>query len=106
MVKNKPHVLGEKKCRGSIWKYNTSNTEGNKLKLNHPATYPDDLAADLIQCFSGPGDIILDPTVGSGTTAVMAQKLGRRFIGMEISPEYAAIARKRLSNEQITSMFD
>jgi DNA modification methylase len=99
MVVNKPHILGDEKCRGTIWKFSTSNTEGNRVKLEHPATMPDMLAADLIQCFSAPNDLILDPFVGSGTTAVMARKLGRRFIGMDISAEYIEIAKRRLENE-------
>jgi len=40
------------KCRGTVWQYAASNTEGNRLKLKHPATYPDKLAEDLILCFS------------------------------------------------------
>lgn len=87
------------KCRGTIWFYNASNNDKNKLKLNHPATYPDDLAADLIRCFSKEGDVILDPTIGSGTTAVMAATYGRQYIGMDISAEYVALAKERLERE-------
>ena len=87
------------KCRGTIWKYSTSNTEGNRLKLKHPATFPDKLAEDIILCFSKPGHIVLDPTCGSGTTCVTATKNLRNYIGIDISEEYCEIARKRLTEE-------
>jgi DNA modification methylase len=91
-----PKAVNPTKCRGTIWHYSTSNTEGNRLKLQHPATYPDKLAEDLILCFSQEGDLVLDPFLGSGTTAAMAKKNNRHYLGMEISEEYAQIARERL----------
>lgn len=94
-----PKAVNSKKCRGTIWNYATSNTEGNKVKLKHPATYPDRLASDLLQCFSEAGDIVLDPMVGSGTTCVVASQLQRRYVGLEINAEYAAIATERLRTE-------
>ena len=53
----------------------------------------------LIMAFSEKGDIVLDPFVGSGTTAVAAQELGRRFIGIELDPVYAAKAEERVRRE-------
>lgn len=94
-----PKAVNDKKCRGTLWPYSTSNSERNKLKLKHPATYPDKLAADLIACFSEPGDIVLDPMAGSGTTCVVAAQAGRHYLGIEISAEYAKIAEKRLASE-------
>ena len=91
-----PKAVNPTKCRGTIWHYSTSNTEGNRAKLQHPATYPDRLAEDIILCFSEPGDTVLDPFLGSGTTAVMAKKHKRHYLGMEISEEYAEIAQTRL----------
>jgi site-specific DNA-methyltransferase (adenine-specific) len=87
------------KCRGTVWQYSTSNTEGNRLKLQHPATYPDKLAGDLILCFSEPDGLVLDPMCGSGTTCVAAKQSGRQFIGIEISEEYCRIAQERLKKE-------
>lgn len=92
----KAKAVNPLKCRGTVWRYATSNAEGNKLKLQHPATFPDKLAEDLILCFSDPGDVVLDPTCGSGTTCVMAARNGRQFLGLEISAEYCGIARRRL----------
>ncbi len=87
------------KCRGTVWEYSTSSTEGNRLKLQHPATFPDKLASDLILCFSEPNDIVLDPMCGSGTTCVQAKLSNRQFVGIEISEEYCEIAKQRLEVE-------
>lgn len=87
------------KCRGTIWRYSTSNSEGNKVKTRHPATFPDALARDLILCFTEPGDLVLDPMAGSGTTLVVAEQLGRLATGIDISIEYCNIAIERLKNE-------
>jgi site-specific DNA-methyltransferase (adenine-specific) len=94
-----PKAVNPMKCRGTIWRYSTSNSEGNRLKLQHPATFPDSLTEDLIRCFSAPDDTVLDPFLGSGTTAVMAKRWGRNYIGIEISPNYAEIAQKRIDCE-------
>lgn len=94
-----PKAVNPLKCRGTVWQYRTSNSEGNKLKLQHPATFPDKLAKDLILCFSDPMDLILDPMCGSGTTCVIAHQNDRSYIGIDISEEYCEIARKRLQSE-------
>lgn len=90
----------EVKHRGTIWHYSTSNTEGNALKMEHPGTFPDALAKDLILCFTQEGDLVLDPTVGSGTTAVIAKQNGRNYIGFDISQKYVDLANQRLELEQ------
>lgn len=97
--KIEPKAVNSMKCRGTVWEYATSNTEGNRTKLEHPATFPDRLAADLIECFSAPGDLVLDPMCGSGTTCVMAARARRHYLGIEINPEYHAIAEKRIAEE-------
>ena len=73
------------------WKY-----AGNKM---HPAQKPVMVILPLIQAYSKEGDIVLDPFAGCGTGAVAARQLGRRYIGIEISEEYARIAQKRLGLE-------
>ncbi len=95
-------AVNDAKCRGTIWDYATSNTEGNRLKSEHPATYPDKLAEDLVLCFSDTGDLVLDPMCGSGTTCVVAAKNHRSTIGIEINPEYVEIAEKRLQKEGVS----
>jgi DNA modification methylase len=62
----------------------------------HPAPFPEAIARDHILSWSNENDIVLDPFAGSGTTAKMARMMGRRFIGIEINPEYCEIAANRL----------
>lgn len=66
---------------------------------NHAATFPVDLPAWFIKLFTEPGDIVLDPFMGSGTTAVACVRLSRRYVGFEWNPEYVEIARERLAKE-------
>ena len=63
----------------------------------HPTQKPIDLMKCLIELTTQPDQIVLDPFCGSGTTAVAAKRLGRHFIGIELSPEYCEIARKRVA---------
>jgi site-specific DNA-methyltransferase (adenine-specific) len=77
----------------SIW---TMNAESAR-KIGHPAPFPEELPARLIQLYSFKEDIILDPFIGSGTTAVAAIKAERRFIGYEINQKYLELAEKRIS---------
>ena len=65
---------------------------------DHPTQKPEKLLAKVILASSNPGDIVLDPFLGSGTTAVVAKKLGRQFIGVEIDEEYCLMALKRLED--------
>lgn len=62
----------------------------------HPTQKPEKLIAKLILASSNEGDVVFDPFLGSGTTAVAAKKLGRRYIGIEREKEYAALTEKRL----------
>lgn len=71
---------------------------GNK---NHSAVFPLDLPQWFIKLFTKPGDIVLDPFVGSGTTALAAIQLGRHFVGIDINPEYIEISNQRLSESQL-----
>jgi site-specific DNA-methyltransferase (adenine-specific) len=71
------------------------------LKFNqerglHPTQKPVALFEYLIRTYTQPGDLVLDPFMGSGTTAVAAQRLGRNFTGCDISPEYVELARRRV----------
>lgn len=63
----------------------------------HPTQKPEKLIAKLILASSNKGDMVFDPFVGSGTTAVVAKKLGRRFLGIERERKYVALAIKRLA---------
>lgn len=79
--------------RSNAWEYFTNSNNG------HPAQMPEELARDHIATWSNPGDLVLDPFSGSGTTAKAAKELGRRFLGLEINPEYCAIAERRIAQQ-------
>ncbi len=63
---------------------------------NHPTQKPEKLVAKIILASSKPGDMVFDPFLGSGTTSVVAKKLGRRYLGIEIDEYYCCLAEKRL----------
>jgi len=68
---------------------------------NHPTQKPEKLVAKIILASSKPNDIVFDPFLGSGTTSVVAKKLGRNFIGIEIDEMYACLAEKRLEMAEL-----
>ena len=75
-------------------------------EYDHPAMFPEDLVERVLKLFSFKNDIILDPFSGVGTTSVVAKKLQRRYIGIDISPEYCRKAEERLKNTQIQKQLD
>ena len=81
--------------RDNIWHYDIGFTNKSE-SMGHPAVFPEQLAKDHIVSWSNPGDVVLDPFMGSGTTAKAAKELGRHYIGFDISEEYVKIARQRL----------
>lgn len=91
-------MINPMKCRGTVWDYLMAGDK-NPLKRKHPAVFPDKIPFDLIQCFCPEGGIVLDPFIGSGTTAVMAKNLGRKYIGIDISEEYCKLSEERISVE-------
>ena len=66
----------------------------------HPTQKPEKLIAKLILASSNEGDIVLDPFLGSGTTSVVAKKLNRRYVGIELDRLYACLAEKRLEKAE------
>ena len=77
----------------SIWNINPARAK----KIGHPAPFPVELAERFINLYSYEKDLILDPFIGSGSTAIAATNLKRSYIGYEISSEYCELAEKRLS---------
>lgn len=77
-------------CKNSVWKYPCVH------RKRHPTEKPLALCEYLIAASSNPGDVVLDPCLGSGTVAVAAQKLGRHYIGIELNPDYCRIAEERI----------
>ena len=84
--------------RHNVWKYNTgkSYTTKDAFAFKHPAMFPESLAEDHIMTWTSPGDLVVDPFVGAGTTTKMAAINGRNWIGIDISEEYVGIARQRM----------
>ncbi|WP_288679940.1 site-specific DNA-methyltransferase [uncultured Brachyspira sp.] len=81
----------------SVW---TMNTESAK-RIGHPAPFPEELPNRLIKLFSFTNDIVIDPFMGSGTTAIAAIKNNRNFVGYEINKEYINLANNRILNLKI-----
>ena len=89
-------TYNEMKVLQNVWEFPVGTGNGE-----HPAVFPDDLAKRHVATWSNPGDLVLDPFCGSGTTAKAAKELGRRFLGLEINPEYCAIAERRIAQETL-----
>jgi site-specific DNA-methyltransferase (adenine-specific) len=79
----------------SIWNINPARAK----KIGHPAPFPVELAEKFINLYSYEKDLILDPFIGSGTTALAASKLKRSYIGYEVNAEYCELAEKRLAED-------
>ncbi len=77
----------------SVWVINPESAR----KVGHPAPFPVELPYRLIQLFTYQGDIVLDPFMGSGSTALAALKSGRKFIGYETDPDYVRLAKERIA---------
>ena len=97
---SKKVTINPMKCRGTIWDYVTCG-DGSRLKHQHPATFPNKIPYDLIQCFCPKNGIVLDPFIGSGTTALATIDLDRNYIGIDISKEYCNLTKKRIKEEGI-----
>jgi DNA modification methylase len=65
---------------------------------NHSATFPVELPSWFIRLFTQPGDMVLDPFIGSGTTAIACVELDRKYVGIETNPDYIQVAHQRLEN--------
>nr|HRJ45260.1 site-specific DNA-methyltransferase [Caldilineaceae bacterium] len=70
-------------------------------RVGHPAPFPVELPRRLIELYTFAGEVVLDPFMGSGQTAIAAGKAGRRYVGYEVSEEYAALAKKRIDAEMM-----
>lgn len=100
-LKSKDVKINKMKCRGTLWDYTTCG-DGSRLKHQHPATFPNMIPFDFIECFCPPEGTVLDPFVGSGTTCVAAKSLERNYIGIDTAEEYCDIARERIKTETIS----
>jgi site-specific DNA-methyltransferase (adenine-specific) len=84
--------------KDNIWQYQIGfmHVTKDRIAYKHPAIFPEQLADDHIVSWSNPGDIVLDPMCGAGTTCKMAKINGRNFIGIDCAEEYCEIAKKRV----------
>lgn len=80
--------------------------KGGDTRTGHQTQKPLALMEVLVRLFSDPGEVIVDPFAGSGTTGVAAIRLGRRFLGWEMNPEYIEVARRRIANAREQLAFD
>ena len=94
--KNVSNWLG----RDRVYPTNVLHTATECANRNHSATFPVELPAWFIKLFTQPGDLVLDPFMGSGTTALAAVRLGRCFVGIDTNGEYVELAQKRIAQEQ------
>jgi len=85
--------------RSNIWTFSAGSgkTTNDLFAFAHPAMFPEKLAQDHILTWSEPGDLVLDPFMGSGTTAKMARLSGRHYLGYEIDRAYCQIALRRIA---------
>ena len=99
--KRRAVTLGKRKVRTNIWAYavGLGGTTNDRYAFDHPAMFPEALAQDHILSWSNPDDLVLDPMCGAGTTLKMAKMNGRRWLGIEISKDYATIARRRVATQ-------
>ena len=102
--KKKLGELKKEKTRTNIWSYavGLGGTTSDRIAFQHPAVFPEKLAQDHIGSWSNPGDLVLDPMCGSGTTGKMALLNDREFVGIDISPEYVEISRQRLNQSGLS----
>jgi DNA modification methylase len=91
--------------REQVYPTNVLHLATEVTNKNHSAAFPLELPSWFIRLFTQPSDVILDPFIGSGTTAVAARELGRKFIGIESKEEYFELAEQAVS-EIAPPLFD
>ncbi|MDT7880802.1 MAG: site-specific DNA-methyltransferase [Candidatus Hydrothermia bacterium] len=99
--KNKMHPYGP--LISDVWK-DIHRIKHKKRRDEHPCQLPIPLLERLILMTTDEGDIVLDPFVGTGTTAIAAKRLGRKYIAIDIDSKYVKIAREKLENVQPTKI--
>ena len=90
-------IVKSTKVKGNVWYIPTGKGKTTTDDITHPGMFPEALARDHILSWSNPGDLVLDPMMGSGTTGKMAVLTGRQFIGIDTSAEYVELARRRIA---------
>ena len=94
--KNVSNWVGRKR----VYPNNVIHMATESSNRSHSAVFPVSLPSWFIRLFTQPGDVVLDPFVGSGTTAVAAATLGRRFVGVDLNSDYVELSRERIRDLQ------
>ena len=81
----------------SVWTFHAEPA----TKIGHPAPFPVELPYRLIQLYTFEGDVILDPFIGSGQTAIASTKIGRHYVGYEINQDYVKLAKRRIEDYKV-----
>ena len=85
--------INKEKIKENVWDFAIAQN-----KTVHPAVFPQSLIEEHIKSWSNEGDLILDPFMGSGTTALAAKKLNRKYVGIEINNDYYKLINERINN--------
>jgi site-specific DNA-methyltransferase (adenine-specific) len=96
MERSRPRVLKTGRNKRCVWSIGTSQFKGE-----HFAVFPERLVETPVKAGCPDGGIVLDPFMGSGTTAVVARRLGKQFIGIDLNPDYVTLAEQRLSQMEM-----
>ncbi len=92
-IEDRKHARYEMANKRSVWSVGT-----HPFREAHFATFPEKLIEPMVMASTPPNGIILDPFMGAGTTGLVAKKLGRKYLGIELNPAYIEIAERRLAN--------
>jgi site-specific DNA-methyltransferase (adenine-specific) len=93
----KNFVTKERGRRFNLWTVNPYSEA-----IDHPAIFPHALAVGHVASWTNPGDVVLDPHNGSGTTCKAAKELERHYIGIDVNQKYCDLAKRRLSQEMLS----
>lgn len=96
-LRDEQTIVQSRKQASNIFFYDV----GKNIKSAHNAPFPSKLAYDHIYSWSNPGDLVFDPMVGSGTTCVQAKKLGRKWLGFDISEKYCEYAKYNVESQTV-----
>ena len=103
-------LSGDKRARGprvpdDVWEFPRLVGNAGERIAGHPCQLPETLLERVIRCSSRPNDVILDPTAGTGTTLRVAQRLGRRYVGIEEQNNFITLIEGRLKQPMQTELF-
>jgi DNA modification methylase len=109
-VPSRRMALGDKRAKGprvpdDVWEIARLVGTARERLGSHPCQLPEELLRRVVLCSTDPGDLVLDPMAGTGTTLRVAQSLGRRYLGIEKQSPYVDLIRRRLRESYQTVLF-